>query len=365
MAIGLTVVVLGVAAVVGVVGAALAAWRASDAPEIRRTQVEQLGDQVAVVVVRQEDPAAGAAEARESALRWLLVALAASFVPAAGLAWLVSGRLLGRVDQALAEVEAADAERRRRLQEVIHELRTPLAVATTNLDLAAAGPADGSQEFVAASRRAVERMARTVDDLAGHGRLAVSTGQGSVDLASEAVALAAEHRGPAAVRGIQVAVAAGRPVGPVPGDPAGVRGAVGNLLSNAVRLAPAGSTVTVGYGAVAGWAWVGVADEGPGIAPADQARVFERHWRGPQERATDGAQRGLGLTIARQLTEAQGGMLTVTSAVGVGSRFVVWLPLGPDAEEADVVATDGLHPLADPFAAVAASPPQAAGHQPV
>jgi len=357
LALGMTLVVLVVAALVGVAGAALASWRAADAPETTRTQVEQVGGQVAVVVVRSEDPSAGAAAARSDALRWLLVALAASFVPAAAVAWLVSGRLLGRVDHALQEVEAADAERERRLHEVIHELRTPLAVVTTNLELAATTPGPESRGFVEASQRAVERMARTVDDLAGHGRLAVSPAADTVDLLAEARALAAEHRGPAGVRGIRVATVDALPPGTtVPGDPAAVRGAVGNLLANAVRLAPAGSTITVASGAVgegsSGWAWIGVADEGPGIAPKDHARAFERHWRGAGERHepyADGERRGLGLTIARQLTEAQGGLLTLSSAAGVGSRFVVWLPLGPDAEEADVAADDGIHPVADPF----------------
>jgi signal transduction histidine kinase len=361
LAVGLTVVVLGVAALVGVAGAALATWRAADAPEVRRTQVEQVGGQVAVVVVREEDPAAGAADARADALRWLLVALAASFVPAAGVAWLVSGRLLGRVDDALEAVEAADAERRRRLNEVIHELRTPLAVVTTNLELAAGTPGEESLGFVEASQRAVERMARTVDDLAGHGRLAPTPVADTVDLAAEAGALAAEHRGPAAQRGLRVEALAGVGATRVPGDPAGVRGAVGNLLANAVRLAPAGTTVTVGCGVTRGWAWIGVADEGPGIPERDHARVFERNWRGPHERGERGAgqARGLGLTIARQLTEAQGGLLTVTSAAGSGSRFVVWLPLGPEAEEADVVHVDGLHPVADPFDAALAHGPAA------
>jgi signal transduction histidine kinase len=358
LALGMTLVVLVVAALVGVAGAALASWRASDPEPTTRTQVEQVGDQLAVVVVRSDDPSTGAAAARADALRWLLVALAASFVPAAAGAWLESGRLLVRVDDALRAVEATDAERERRLNEVIHELRTPLAIVTTNLELAAATPGPEAACFVEASQRAVERMSRTVDDLAGHGRLAVSAASDTVDLAAEARALAAQHRGPAGVRNIKVEVVDRLPDGTfVHGDPAAVRGAVGNLLANAVRLAPAGSTIRVGCGTVgegsAGWAWLGVADEGPGIPAKDHARVFERHWRGAgaaRQATADGQPGGLGLTIARQLTEAQGGLLTVTSAEGTGSRFVVWLPLGPDAEEADVVAADGIHPVADPFA---------------
>ena len=83
---------------------------------------------------------------------------------------------------------------RRHLQEVVHELRTPLAVAATNLDLATTTPGldDELGQQLAAARRGLERLARTVDDLAVHGRLAVE-GDGCVDLAHEVRALAAEH----------------------------------------------------------------------------------------------------------------------------------------------------------------------------
>ena len=137
-----------------------------------------------------------------------------------------------------------------------------------------------------------------------------------------------------------------------------MRGAVGNLLANVVRLAPTGSTITVGCGQRHGWAFIAVRDEGPGITTAEQPLVFERYWQGRYETdrrrsaATDpDAAHGLGLTIARQLVEAQGGQLTVQSEPGVGSTFVVWLPADPEADAADVIAPDGIHHLVDPLAA--------------
>ena len=79
------------------------------------------------------------------------------------------------------------------------------------------------------------------------------------------------------------------------------------------------------------------------------------YWRGRYERdredAETSAPRGLGLTIARQAVETQGGRLTVTSSPGEGATFLVWLPMSGDAEAAAVVAPDGVHPLADPLSA--------------
>ena len=141
-------------------------------------------------------------------------------------------------------------------------------------------------------------------------------------------------------------------------DRAAVRAAVGNLLANAVRLAPTGSTITVGCGRRSGWVWIAVRDEGPGIEPAEQPLVFERYWQGRYESDrrrdrpgdSDGAH-GLGLTIARQLVEAQGGQLTLQSEPGVGSTFVVWMPADPDADLTEVIAPDGVHHIVDPLAA--------------
>ncbi len=357
LAVGLSVSALAVAALVAIGAAALASWRSVDPQPTTQAGAARVGDRVTVVVVAEDGADEAAGLARRDALRWMLVALGASLVPAVAIGWFTAGRMLGAVDRAMKDIEDVEAERRLRLQEVVHELRTPLAVVGANLELASTGaPLDHeSAGFVDAARRAAERMSRTVDDLAGHGQLAVLPGDGPLDIGAVVRFVVAEHVGPARARGLYLV--AGQGAGPIVpmADRAALRTVLGNLVGNAVRLAPAGSTVGIEGGEHRGWAWVAVIDEGPGLPRRFHGRVFERGWRGRHDRDRDGDashEHGLGLTIARQLTEAHGGRLTVDSEESSGSTFTVWLPIAPDAEVGHVVARDGVHPVDRPWAAI-------------
>jgi signal transduction histidine kinase len=338
---------------VAVVAVMVATVRPPQPEAASRAGAARLTEDLTVVIVTSEvDAGEYAATVRGVAVRWLGLAVGVSIVPAFGAGWWGAGRLLGRIDDALGDVAAAEADRRERVQEVVHELRTPLAVMGTNLELAGSDPAldPSSAGFIDAARRAAERMGRTVDDLAGHGRLAVRSGD-MVDLGTQARAVVAEHVGPALARRTHLLVAESSPLTVPGGDRDAVRTALGNLVGNAVRLAPGGSAIEVTWGRHDDWAWIAVSDEGPGIPSQHHARVFERGWRGPHDRdrpAEDGS-RGLGLTIARQVIEAQGGAVTVESEEGGGSTFTVWLPLDLGAEAGDVVGVDGIHPLARPW----------------
>ena len=130
---------------------------------------------------------------------------------------------------------------------------------------------------------------------------------------------------------IAVANSGGSPI--VAADPAALEQALLNLLDNAIKYAGHAGAITVRVGVVAGEAVIEVADQGAGIAPNDQARIFERFYRG------DGAAVhrhgfGLGLPIVREIVTAHRGTIEVVSAPGAGSTFRICLPMLGDAARA-------------------------------
>ncbi len=113
----------------------------------------------------------------------------------------------------------------------------------------------------------------------------------------------------------------------VQGDRVRLRQVVDNLLANARSHTPAGTPVHVAVARKADHVELSVRDEGPGIAAADQARVFERFWRADPGRVRSTGGTGLGLAIVASLVEAHGGTVGVTSQPGHGATFTVRLPL--------------------------------------
>jgi len=112
---------------------------------------------------------------------------------------------------------------------------------------------------------------------------------------------------------------------PIPGrwDPIRIEQVIANLLVNAAKFGQ-GKPIEVVVDAGPGGPRVTVHDQGPGIAPEDQGRIFEQFERAVTVGGPFGL--GLGLYIARQIVEAHGGMISVRSALGSGSTFIVELP---------------------------------------
>lgn len=143
----------------------------------------------------------------------------------------------------------------------------------------------------------------------------------TIDLAALATEAAGLLESSAEGRKVAIAVESEGPV-MAEGDPRGVIQILVNLVGNAVRHSPEGASVTVSFDVEGASARVHVADQGPGIAEADQQRIFERF-----ERArTDEGGTGLGLAIARRLAHSMGGDILLDSAPGQGSRFTLSLP---------------------------------------
>lgn len=234
--------------------------------------------------------------------------------------------LADTIDGMLDRLDGAFLAERALVEDVSHELRNPLAVIQANVEAVLGNEASTAEErrdATAVVSRASGRMIRLLDDLlATARRRSAAFVDRDVDLVQLARETAAEFALLAAERSLRLDLRlAPGPV--VYADPASLDRAVSNLLSNAVRLAPAGSTITVAAGSLQGWAWIAVRDEGPGIPDEERTRVFDRFHRGLGQ---PGQGSGLGLAIARQIVESHEGRLVLAESSGPGSTFLVWLP---------------------------------------
>jgi signal transduction histidine kinase len=143
----------------------------------------------------------------------------------------------------------------------------------------------------------------------------------SIDLAAVAAEAVVLVDSTAEERGIVIEIETRSPL-PARGEERAVTQILVNLLSNAIRHSPEKGRVRLTFAQTAASASASVSDEGPGIAPADQQRIFERFERAhPKEGGT-----GLGLAISRRLARSMGGDVTLDSAPGEGARFTLTLP---------------------------------------
>ncbi len=245
-------------------------------------------------------------------------------------------QLADTFDAMLARIDAAFAAQHQFLADASHELRNPLAIIRTNADVALAEPdplPDDLRQAMVVVKRASDRMARLVDDLLALARREAPTfANEPVDLGravaegSEDFLVAAETRGIVLDRAIAPGVV-------VMGDQDALKRAVANLLENAVRLAPANSRIRLAVGSERGFAWIAVSDEGPGIAPEHQPRVFDRFWRSDKARSRADGGTGLGLSIVRQIARSHGGDVQLQSKLGLGSTFTIWLPVASVSDD--------------------------------
>jgi signal transduction histidine kinase len=232
------------------------------------------------------------------------------------------------------ELQRSDQLRRNLTADVAHELRTPLHIIQGNLEGVLDGVYEPDETHIEATLEETRMLARLVDDL--HTLSQAEAGQlslvwESVDVADLLADVETSFSGQAAVKGIDLAVqCAGNPADlTVSGDVDRLDQVLSNLLVNALRYTPRGGQVTLQAERVGEDVRIVVADTGEGITAEELPYVFERFWRGDESRThVDGAGAGLGLAIAKQLVEAQGGTLEVTSVTGEGTQFTIMLPGG-------------------------------------
>lgn len=292
--------------------------------------------------------------------QYTLIAIAVLFVLSIIIGWIMSGRVLkpvGEITTVAREIQASDLSRRIGLQgpddelkrladtfdemlerldtafssqrqflaDTSHDLRTPLTVIRSNVELVADDPGAGIEEWQEAGvviRRNAERMSEMIAGLLATARMQTGKAQSvTFDLADLVEAKVADLAPLAAARSVGIVGRAG--AAEVLGVEVAIDRALTNLVDNAIKVAPEHSKVIVASGVENRWAWLAVVDSGPGLPddPGDQV--------------------GLGLSIVTQIAKSHGGGLSsFAGSNGTGTTMVLWIPTGPGS---------GDHPESSPF----------------
>ncbi|MFP2907788.1 ATP-binding protein [Pyxidicoccus sp. 3LFB2] len=244
------------------------------------------------------------------------------------------GELRDVLAEATQRLRGAREAQERLIADAAHELRTPLALMRTSMDLALRRERDPEElrASLREARREVDRLAVLAErllDLAAVGRGAWDRKKGDL---SEVLTQAVEGaRAEAERRGLLIRLDAPGPA-EARFDAGGLRQAVDNLLSNAMKFSPDGGALRVRLSREAERYRVSVADDGPGIPPAEREAVFA-----PFHRLVDTASgkpgAGLGLAIVREVAARHGGRAYVADVpVGQGTEVVIELPVAPGTE---------------------------------
>lgn len=234
---------------------------------------------------------------------------------------------LNRMSERLASL---DQERRAFLANVSHEFRTPVSNVLVTVEALRRGAAEDEQlrdRFLQTVEDETKRLARLIHDLLDLGRLEAGVA------ALEPQQISLRHLIDRAVTAIELRMqGAGITVRQtvtdvqLSGDPERLLQALFNLLDNAIKHSPKGSTVAILTYRSGKRAIIQIRDRGKGIAEADLPRIFEQFYTADTSRQGNGT--GLGLAIAKRIIEAHNGSITVSSQIGQGTIFKIILPLG-------------------------------------
>jgi len=232
-----------------------------------------------------------------------------------------------------AESEARRRRSQQQFEMATHELRTPLTAIQASSELLSRYPLDEArrQQMVRLIYEESRRLGKLVERFLSVERLSA----GEMELRRVPVNLASlftatiERLRPAAERkGIQLIRDDSIAEMEIEADPELLEFAISNLLTNAVKYSPPGTSVRLALERVGRQVQIHVSDSGSGMTAQESRRVFDRFFRTESARRSEAPGFGLGLAIAREIARHHGGDLTLQTKQGVGSRFTISLPAG-------------------------------------
>jgi signal transduction histidine kinase len=239
--------------------------------------------------------------------------------------------LAGAVNRLADDLERQRALRRRLTADMAHELRTPLAAVSVQIESMTEGAAEPTRERLAGCLGEVRRLTSLVDGLERIEEAGARDGAADredTDIAALVRSVCGAWESEAAAKNISLDVDgdAGAVIARI--DPDAIAGAVSNLLSNAIKYTPDGGRVTARVAPVSpggpGAVTIAVGDTGPGVPEDELPYIFERLYRADKSRNRGTGGAGLGLAIAREAVRANGGEITAENANG-GAVFTVTL----------------------------------------
>jgi two-component system sensor histidine kinase BaeS len=239
------------------------------------------------------------------------------------------GVLADSFNQMSAALARSNDLRRRMTADIAHDLRTPLSVILGYTEGLSDGKLQASAETFSVMHIEALHLSRLIDDLkilalADAGELPLTRQRIAPDVllrrASDAHRVEADRQR----IGIRITVPSGLP--DVEVDVERMAQILGNLMGNALRYTPPRGEITLSAERTGGGVRLRVSDNGAGIPAEDLPYIFGRSFRGDKARRQEEGETGLGLAIAKSLVEAQGGKISVESAVGEGTTFTIELP---------------------------------------
>ena len=229
--------------------------------------------------------------------------------------------MLLRLEESFSRLSAFSAD-------LAHDLRTPLTNCMGEVEVALSRPRS-AQEYRAVLESSLEeltRLSRMIESLlflarADNAREPLA--KAGLDLGREIRAMTELYEAVAQEQGVALSCSG---AGSLDADPALLRRALGNLLSNAIRHTPSGGTVRLEAHEEEGASVIAVRDSGPGIPAEDLPRVFDRFYRSPRSRASHPQGLGLGLAIVKSIMDLHGGSVEILRAPGGGALVRLTFP---------------------------------------